>query len=272
MKLINTGTKIINIGDKILMPGETMPIDKELAYTPAIRAFAEKGLLSIDDSDDKFREAVEAEAKRIAFEEEAKRIAAEEAAKKAAAEEAARKAAEEAAAKKAAEEKAKAEAAAKAKAEAEAKAKAEAEAKAKAEAAKKAAEQEEEAQHGEGDLEALAVQKRLERPDGAGGHGPGAGVAVQPRDAGVFQAASIDFPVQKTEGIPVGHDGKQQLHQQSKSFHGSPDPNTFQADHHCLFPYHSKLSPRGSDCKESRPSQQSQHPGTRFIILPEVHG
>ena len=96
MKLINTGTKIINIGDKILMPGETMPIDKELAYTPAIRAFAEKGLLSIDDSDDKFREAVEAEAKRIAFEEEAKRIAAEEAAKKAAAEEAARKAAEEA--------------------------------------------------------------------------------------------------------------------------------------------------------------------------------
>ena len=77
MKLINTGTKIINIGDKILMPGETMPIDKELAYTPAIRAFAEKRLLSIDDSDDKFREAVEAEAKRIAAEEAAKKATGE---------------------------------------------------------------------------------------------------------------------------------------------------------------------------------------------------
>ena len=137
--------------------------------------------------------------------------------------------------------------------------------------AKQAAEQEEKAQRGEGDLEALPVQERLKRPDGAGSHSPRAGIAVQPRDAGVFQAAAIDFPAQKAVGISVGHDGKQQLHQQSKSFHGSPDPNTFQADHHCLSPDDEKLSLSGPEDKKEDPGQRSQDPGVPLTVPPEVH-
>ena len=48
------------------------------------------------------------------------------------------------------------------------------------------AEQEEKAQGGKGDLEAPLVQQGLERPDGAGGEGSGAGIAVQSRNTGIF--------------------------------------------------------------------------------------
>lgn len=112
-----------------------------------------------------------------------------------------------------------------------------------------AAEQEKETQRGEGDLKAPLVQQRLERPDGARSDSSRAGIAVQPGDAGIFQAAAIDFPVEKAVQIPVCHDSKQQLYCQSKSFHSSPDPDALHADHHSLSPDHRKLALKSSDGK-----------------------
>ena len=83
------------------------------------------------------------------------------------------------------------------------------------EAPQQASEHKEKAQGGEGYLKAPLIQQRLQGPDGAGGHGPGAGVAIQPRNAGVFQATLVDFPVQEAVQVSVGHDGEQQLYGQS---------------------------------------------------------
>ena len=119
-------------------------------------------------------------------------------------------------------------------------------------APQQAAEQEEKAQRGEGDLKPLLIQQGLQGAKGAGGDGPGAGVAVQPRDTGVFQGAPIDFSVQEAVQIPVCDDGKQQLNAQSKSFHSSPNPDTLQADHRRLFPQDGKLPMAGPGAEHKR--------------------
>lgn len=110
MKIKNTGAKIINIGAKILMPDGSMEINEATFKLPAIQAFVSMGLLTVDDGDAKFQQAVEeAAAKKLAEEKEkaeaeAKAKAEVEAAAKAAED---KKKAEEAAAKKAAAEAAK---------------------------------------------------------------------------------------------------------------------------------------------------------------------
>lgn len=81
MKLVNISSKIISIGDKVVMPDGEMNCNKAMAELPAIKAFVKKGLLRIDNSDDK----AEAEAKAKA-EAEAKAAAEKEAAEKAEAE------------------------------------------------------------------------------------------------------------------------------------------------------------------------------------------
>ena len=137
-------------------------------------------------------------------------------------------------------------------------------------APQQAAEEEEEAQGGERDLKAPLIQQGLERSDGAGGDSPGAGVAVQPRDAGVFQAAPVDFPVEKAIQIAVCYNGEQQLHFQSNSIHRSPNPDALQADHNRLSPNHLKLPLKGSDPEENPSGQCAQHPV--FTVLPKAHG
>lgn len=93
--------------------------------------------------------------------------------------------------------------------------------------------QEENAQHGKGDMETPLVQQRLERAYGAGGHRAGTGIAVQPRNTGVLQAAPVYFPLQEAISISVREDGKQKLYRQAQFFH-----------HVTRFRYiHSKSSP-----------------------------
>lgn len=101
MKLVNISSKIISIGDEVVMPDADIICNKEMTELPAIKAFIGKGLLRIDDSDE--RAKAEAEAKAAAEKAAAEKAEAE---------------------KKAAAEAKKAEADAKKKAEAEAKAKA----------------------------------------------------------------------------------------------------------------------------------------------------
>ena len=137
-------------------------------------------------------------------------------------------------------------------------------------APQQAAEEEEEAQGRERDVKAPLIQQRLERPDGAGADGTGAGVAVQPRDTGVFQTATVDLPVEKAIQIAVCYNGKQQLHRQSNSIHRSPNPDALQADHDRLSPNHLKLSLKGSNPKENPSGQGAQHPV--FTVLPKAHG
>lgn len=89
MKLVNISSKIISVGDKVMLPDGDMPCNKSIAETPAIKSFVKKGLLRIDDSDDKAK--AEAEAKSAAEKEanekaEAEKKAAAEAKKKAEAE------------------------------------------------------------------------------------------------------------------------------------------------------------------------------------------
>lgn len=102
MKLVNISSKIISIGDKVVMPDGVEPCDKSVVELPAIKAFIEKGLLRLDDSDDK------AEAKAKAKAEAEAKAKAEAEAKSAAEKEAAKKAADEAKKKAEAEAKAKA--------------------------------------------------------------------------------------------------------------------------------------------------------------------
>lgn len=47
MILSNIGTKIINVGSTVLMPGDNMKINAEIATLPAIEAFKEMGFVSI---------------------------------------------------------------------------------------------------------------------------------------------------------------------------------------------------------------------------------
>lgn len=47
MILSNIGTKIINVGSTVLMPGDNMKINAEIAALPAIEAFKEMGFVSI---------------------------------------------------------------------------------------------------------------------------------------------------------------------------------------------------------------------------------
>ena len=117
-------------------------------------------------------------------------------------------------------------------------------------APQKAAEQKEKAQCGKGNLKASLVEQRLQGADGARGDGAWTGVAVQSWNTDVFQAAAVDFPGQKTVHISICNNGEQQLYCQPKSFHVSPNPDALQADHHCLFPYHSKLPLQGSGSEE----------------------
>lgn len=91
MKLVNISSKIISIGDKVVMPDDEMTCNKAIAETPAIKAFVKKGLLRIDDGDDKAKAEAEAKAKEEAeakakAEAEAKAAAEKEAAEKAEAE------------------------------------------------------------------------------------------------------------------------------------------------------------------------------------------
>ena len=79
------------------------------------------------------------------------------------------------------------------------------------ESSQKAPKQKQKAQDPEGDRDLPLVEQGLESPDGAGGHCPWAGVAVEARDAGVFQTTPIDLPLQKAIGISVGDDGESHL-------------------------------------------------------------
>lgn len=104
----NTSNKIINIGTTPLMPDDSMEVSADIAESPAIKAMAALGQLSISAGKagkKKAEEEAAAAAKKAAEEQAAKE--AEEAARKAAEEQAAaeakKKAEEEAAAKKAAE-------------------------------------------------------------------------------------------------------------------------------------------------------------------------
>jgi treponemal membrane protein B len=97
MIIKNTGSKIISIGTTVLMPDGEMKVNKEIASTPAIRAFERMGLVKVeDDGDEKARKnatrkaAEEAAAKKAAEEANAAKKAEEDAAKKKAAEEAAK--------------------------------------------------------------------------------------------------------------------------------------------------------------------------------------
>ncbi len=47
MILSNIGTKIINVGSTVLMPGDNMKINAEIATLPAIEAFKEMGFVAI---------------------------------------------------------------------------------------------------------------------------------------------------------------------------------------------------------------------------------
>lgn len=57
-------------------------------------------------------------------------------------------------------------------------------------------------------MKALLVQQRLQGPEGTRGNISGAGVAVQSQNTGIFQAAAIDFPVQRAIYVPICHDSK----------------------------------------------------------------
>lgn len=104
----NTSKKIINIGTTPLMPDDSMEVSAAIAESPAIKAMAGLGQLTVSATkparkkgeDDAAKKAEEEAAKKAAEEQAAKE--AEEAARKAA--EAKKKAEEEAAAKKAEEE------------------------------------------------------------------------------------------------------------------------------------------------------------------------
>lgn len=53
MTLKNTGTKIISVGSAVLMPDAEMNISKDIAETPAIKAFARLGLVKIENDNKK---------------------------------------------------------------------------------------------------------------------------------------------------------------------------------------------------------------------------
>ena len=140
------------------------------------------------------------------------------------------------------------------------------------EAPQQASEHKEKAQGGEGYLKAPLIQQRLQGPDGAGGHGPGAGVAIQPRNADVFETAPINLPVEKSVHISVCHNGKQKLYGQSAFIsHRSPNPDALQADHHRLLPDYGQLALSDPDAKEDSSGQNTPYPGVPATVLPEVH-
>ena len=89
------------------------------------------------------------------------------------------------------------------------------------EPSEQAPEQKEEAQRGKGDLEPLPIQQGLERPQGAGCHRAGTGIAVQPWYTGIFQAAAIYLPLQKSIHISVCDNCKNQLYRRPQFLHMS---------------------------------------------------
>lgn len=87
MIIKNIGAKIISVGTTVLMPDTEMKVSKEIAETPAIKAFARLGFVKVEDD-----EAEKAAAAKKAAEEAAAKKAEEgAAAKKKTAEEAAKK-------------------------------------------------------------------------------------------------------------------------------------------------------------------------------------
>ena len=69
MKIVNISPKIISIGDKVVMPDGEINCNNDMAELPAIKALAKKGLLRIDDSDNKVAyEEAKAEANKKAEE------------------------------------------------------------------------------------------------------------------------------------------------------------------------------------------------------------
>lgn len=100
MKIKNIGSKIIGVGTTVLMPEDSMTVDKLTANSPAIKKLVDMKLLALDDSD----ERAAAEAKRAEREEKrAAKQAEKEAAKQVENEAKAAKKAEKKAAKEAAE-------------------------------------------------------------------------------------------------------------------------------------------------------------------------
>ena len=49
MKILNTGSKVVNIGSTVLLPGKDMPCTKAIAEAPSIKALVGKGFLTIID-------------------------------------------------------------------------------------------------------------------------------------------------------------------------------------------------------------------------------
>lgn len=59
MILNNIGSKIISVGSNVLMPGDSMPISKELAESKPIQALVEKGFFRIEKDNDEEEEKEE---------------------------------------------------------------------------------------------------------------------------------------------------------------------------------------------------------------------
>ena len=76
-------------------------------------------------------------------------------------------------------------------------------------------EQQEDAQHIPPGPVAGGAQGVLDAAQGAGGHGPGAGIAVKAGGAGVFGVPVINIPLDKAFQIGVVQQGRIQLHQPS---------------------------------------------------------
>lgn len=49
MKILNTGSKVVNIGTTVLLPGKDMTCNKAIAEAPSIKALVEKGFLTVID-------------------------------------------------------------------------------------------------------------------------------------------------------------------------------------------------------------------------------
>ena len=60
---------------------------------------------------------------------------------------------------------------------------------------------------------AVGAEGSLEGPQGAGTHGPGAGIAVQTRDAELLAAAPVNASLGKALEIGIEQQSKVQLHQ-----------------------------------------------------------
>lgn len=83
----------------------------------------------------------------------------------------------------------------------------------------KASEEKEEGQRSERNLHSLLIQQRLQRAHRAAPHGAGTGIAVQSRDARVFQFSPIDFSREEAVDVSVCQYRIEKLYRKTQSVH-----------------------------------------------------